>query len=197
MRFRLFGTEIYVSFLFFAVITFMLAVDRTGYCLPTLCAAAFHETGHLFAMWISDCRPKAIRLVPASVSIVSEFPRKRYGEMLIAVSGPLFNIVLFCSLMINYKLTAGDISLTYALINLVIGCFNLLPVKGLDGGTVLEILLSGTLGGRDAAERVVKIISVIIGLVFLFTATFLILGGRLNLSLVIVGIYVLICAFLR
>lgn len=197
MRFRLFGTEIYISFLFCAVITLMLAVDRTGYCLPTLCAAAFHEAGHLFAMWVSDCQPKSIRLVPASVSITSNFPKKKYGETLIAVSGPLFNMVLFCSLMINYKLTASNISLEYGIINLVIGCFNLLPVKGLDGGTVLEILLTKVVGGRDKAERTTKIISIITGLVLLFTATFLIIGGRVNLSLIITGVYILICAFLR
>ena len=197
MRFRLFGTEIYVSFLFCAVITLMLAVDRTGYCLPTLCAAAFHETGHLFAMWLIDCRPKSIRLVPASVSITSDFPRKRYGELLIAVSGPLFNIVLFCSLMINYKLTASDISFKYGIINMVIGCFNLLPVRGLDGGTVLETVLSRLFGDRDKAERTTKTITAVTGLALLFTASFLIIGGRINLSLIIVGIYVLICAFLR
>ncbi|MBO4467707.1 MAG: site-2 protease family protein [Clostridia bacterium] len=197
MRFRIFGTQVYVSFLFFAVITVMLAFDRTGYCLPCLCAAAFHEIGHLFAMWISDCQPKAIRLVPASVSIISDFPRKKYGEFFIALSGPLFNIVLFCSLIINYRMTASEISFKYAVISLVIGLFNLLPVKGLDGGTILMLIIEKAAGSREKAEAVTKIITVIIGLLLLFVGAFLIIGGRINISIIIMGLYILICGFLR
>ena len=46
MRFKLLGTEFYVSFLFSAVITAMIAFDRTGYILPLLFAIVMHELGH-------------------------------------------------------------------------------------------------------------------------------------------------------
>ena len=197
MRFRLFGTEIYVSFLFFAIITVMLASDRTGLCLPTVCAAAFHEAGHLFAMWICDCQPKSIRLVPASVSIISGFPRKKYGELFIALAGPLFNIALFASLFINYKLTVSNISFEYGIINLIIAAFNLLPVKGLDGGTVTTVLIEKGTKSREKAESVTKIVSVLTGLIILFFGVFLILRGKINVSVIIMGIYILICSFLR
>ncbi len=95
MRFRLFGTEIYVSFLFCAVIAFMLATDRTGLCIPTIFAIFIHETGHLFAMWVCECQPKSIMLVPASVKITRAFPKVKNGEIIIALSGPLSNIVIF------------------------------------------------------------------------------------------------------
>ena len=55
MKFRLLGTEFYVSFLFAAVITAMIAFDRTGYILPLLFAIVMHELGHLTIMWLLDC----------------------------------------------------------------------------------------------------------------------------------------------
>ena len=58
LKFRLFGTEVYISFLFMAVITIMLATDRTGLILPSLFAIIMHEAGHLFAMWLLECAPK-------------------------------------------------------------------------------------------------------------------------------------------
>ena len=175
----------------------MLATDRTGYALPTLCAAAFHETGHLFAMWIFECQPRSIRLVPASVSITGPFPRKKNGEVIIALSGPVFNMVIACSLIINYKLASSNISLQYGLINLMIGIFNLLPVKGFDGGTVVTAIIEKATGNRMKAESAIKIITAVFGFLILFIGAFLILNGSINLSIIIMGLYILICAFLR
>ena len=73
MRFKLFGTEFYISFLFAAVITAMLAFDRTGFILPLFFAVLVHELGHLTAMWVLDCAPKRIRLIPAAVEITAKF----------------------------------------------------------------------------------------------------------------------------
>lgn len=50
----------------------MIAFDRTGYILPLLFAVLMHEGGHLAAMWILDCAPKRVRLVPASVEITAK-----------------------------------------------------------------------------------------------------------------------------
>ena len=197
MRFRVFGTEIYISFLFCAVISLMLATDKTGACLPTLLAALIHEFGHLFAMWIFECQPKSIRLVPASVSITGRFPKTRCGETVITICGPLANLGLFASLMINYKISHSEVSLSFALINLIIALFNLLPVNGLDGGTLLKLSVSKITGSAERGEKTVKIITVIIGTAVLCTAVILILNKKINISMLIVGIYILMCAFLR
>lgn len=197
MRFKFFGTEIYISFLFCAVICFMLATDRTGYCLPTLFAALLHECGHLFLMWVFECQPKSIRLVPASISITGSFPRKKYGEFFVSLAGPLVNIFLFVSLYINYKITKSNVSLNFAAINLVIGLFNLLPVKGLDGGTLLFLTLKSRTNDILKCERIVKIVTFSVGTAVTALAIVLIVSGRLNLTALIVGIYILICGLLR
>ena len=142
MRFKLFGTEFYISFLFSAVITAMLAFDRTGYALPLIFAVVMHEGGHLLVMWILDCPPKRVRLVPAAVEITTAFGCSRKKEIAVALAGPAVNLVLFFTLWFNFLAYKNDPVLVCALINLLIFAFNMLPVTGLDGGTVLFSLLT-------------------------------------------------------
>ena len=143
MKFKLLGTEIYISFLFSALIAFMIATDRTGLCIPTLFAAFIHETGHLLALWACDCQPKAIRLIPASVQIVRGFSKKRHGEAAISLCGPMANLVVFLALFINYSITKSEESLRFGLLNMILCVFNLLPVPPLDGSRILAAFLPG------------------------------------------------------
>lgn len=196
MRFKLFGTEIYVSFLFAAVIALMLATDRTGLVIPTLFAVLVHEIGHLFAMWILGCRPKSIRLIPASVQIVRGFSSRPYGEAVVAVCGPAANIAVFLSLMLNFYYCSSENSLIFGLLNLIIGIFNLLPVSGLDGGTLLSAALAHGMDPQKA-EGIVKIITAIMAALAFIAGVYMWVSGRFNLSVFIVALYLLICCIIK
>lgn len=196
MKLKLFGTEIYVSFFFAVVITAMLAVDRTGMVLPVIFAVFMHETGHLFAMWLLKCSPKQIRLVPASVQIVQKFVAKPKNDIIIALSGPLANILLFILFYINYIKFQNIFTLYYALINLLIGIFNLIPVTGLDGGTILFNLLIKRCS-VDRAMLTVKIITLLIAVIILFFGVYLAFRGKANISLFIIGIYLLVMNIIK
>lgn len=197
MRFRFFGTEIYISFLFSAVIAFMIATDRTGLVIPTLFSVLLHEVGHLIFMWIFECEPKSIKLVPASISITRGISAKKYGDLLISLAGPMVNLIMFCSLYVNFLITKSAFSLDCALINLAFFIFNMLPVSGLDGGTVLKIILSKKFKDPLKAERIVRIITLAVGLLVSIIGITLIINGELNISVFIVAIYILISAFIR
>lgn len=196
MKFKLFGTEIYVSFLFSAVITLMLATDRTGMVMPTLFAILMHESGHLFAMWALECAPKRIKLIPASVQITSPMTRRYKNDIAIAVCGPLVNFVLFLTFYLNYLAFKNELTLYYALLNLLIGAFNSLPVCGLDGGTVLQCLLAKR-HGPDKAAVTVKIITFITALLIITVALILALKDTFNISLFIIGIYLFVMTLIN
>lgn len=196
MRFKLLGTEIYVSFLFAAVITAMLAFDRTGLVLPSLFAVFMHELGHLFAMWVLECAPKQIKLIPASVQIVNKMSVRIRNDIIIAVCGPLVNLILFGTLYFNYLAFHNETTLYYALLNLIIALFNLMPVTGLDGGTILFSLISRKWEvGR--AMLVMRIVTGTVAAFILFLAVFLTLRGEINLSLYIIGLYLLIANLIK
>lgn len=196
MKFKLLGTEIYISFLFSAVLAFMIATDRTGLCIPTLFAAFIHETGHLLALWACDCQPKAIRLIPASVQIVRGFSKKRYGEAAISLCGPLANAVVFLALFINYSITKSEISLQFGLLNLILAVFNMLPVSGLDGGTLLTLAIA-RFTDINRAEGIVRIITALFSALCFLTGVYLWVSGKANLSLFIVAVYLLCCSLMK
>ncbi len=196
MKFKFFKTEIHISFLFCAVLCFMLVVDRTGLIIPTLFAVFIHETGHLLAMWAADCQPKVIRLIPTSVQIVRGFSPKKCGEIAITICGPAANLVIFGVLIANYFMFKNEQSLIFSLLNLVIAVFNLLPVSGLDGGTLLTAAIS-QFTDIYKAESVVRIITAVFAVVAFLLGVYLASSGTVNISVFIVAVYLGVCSLVK
>lgn len=196
MKFRLFGTEIYVSFLFTAVITVMLATDRTGMVLPAIFSVIVHETGHLFAMWVLECAPKRIRLIPASVQITQSFSKRYKNDIIIALCGPLVNFILFFTFYFNYLAFKNELVLYYGLLNLLTGLFNCLPVIGLDGGTVLFSVLAKK-GDLNRATLTLKAITLALAVAVIIIAITMTAKGKINISLYIIGIYLILSSIIK
>ena len=197
MEFRLFGTKIYVSFLFGALVCFMIALDRTGFILPLIFGVVIHEGAHLITMWIMGCHPKAVRLIPASVQIVRGVTLKKYGEEIIAAAGPAANILTFLLFLADYSFCHSEGILKIALINFCIAAFNLLPVWGLDGGTVTASLISRFSPDPYKGQRVVKIITLFFGVFFFGAGVFLCLRGNVNLSFFAIALYLIISTLVK
>lgn len=196
MKFSFLGTKIYVSFFFMAAVTIMLATDRTGYMLPTLFAVVIHEAAHLFVMWVQDCAPLSVRLIPASVQINKRFSFSRKNDILIAAAGPVANIILCACLYFNYAAFGNMTVLYYSLLNLIIGCFNLLPLKGLDGGTILYNIIC-KFKGQEKAALIMRIITLILAAAVIFVAVTLTFRHKFNISIYIVGIYLFIMSLMK
>lgn len=196
MQFKLFGTKIYISFIFAAVITVMLFFDRTTLFLPCAIAILLHELGHLFAMWLCECAPREIKLIPASVQIIRGFSSKPYGESIIALFGPIVNLVIFVVFLVNYLYFKDEWVIKFGLINLIIGIFNLLPVKGLDGGTVLYNIVSEK-KGLLTAERLLNIITFVSSLTLFIFGIFTIINGKVNITVFIMAIYLLLSVVIK
>lgn len=196
MKFKFFGTEIYISFLFCAVLCFMLAVDRTGLIIPTLFAVFIHESGHLLAMWAADCQPKSVRLIPASVQIVRGFSPKRHGEAIITLCGSAANLVVCGALFANYGIFKSEQSLAFATLNFVIAIFNLMPVTGLDGGVLLTLILA-RLTDIYKAEGIVRIITAAFAFFVFLLGIYFWASGTLNISVFITAIYLALCCLIK
>lgn len=196
MKFKFLGTKIYISFFFMAAVTLMLATDRTGFMLPTLFAVIAHEAAHLFIMWVLDCAPLSVRLIPASVQINRKFSFSPQNDILIAAAGPAANLILSACLYFNYAAFSNLTVLYYALLNLIIGCFNLLPVRGLDGGTIIYTLICKW-KGSDKAALIMRIITLILAVAVIFLAVTLTFRHKLNISMYIVGIYLLVMSLMK
>ena len=184
MKFNFFGTKINVSFLFLAIITFMFLIDKSGILMPMSIAVILHEISHLIAMGIFRCQPKEIRLIPGGIEITRSFCLKKKTEILISLSGPFINIFLFVVFL--------KIDIEFSLINLCIGVFNLLPLSFLDGGEILIKLL-----GEYKAEKIFKLLSILIGGLGVFLGVYLIINKIPNISLLIFSVYLILSIIIK
>lgn len=99
-------------------------------------ACAAHELGHLLCLRVFSAPVKLIRLTAFGAEIHAPLLCLSYQqELLTALAGPASNLLLAF-------LAAGcREGYLFAGMNLLLALMNLLPISGLDGGRVLEILL--------------------------------------------------------
>lgn len=188
MGFKVFGVEVYISFYFFAVLTALFYTDKTGLLLPMLSAVFLHELGHVFAMGLLGCRVDKIRLIPSSVQIVKKSSKGYESDFIIALAGPFLNLVVF----IVFK----DFAPNFALINFAVGAYNLLPFKGLDGGTVCYSVLC-KLFDINKASVILKYLTVTVALVLIIGAAALYFFKKGNITLLIMAVYLLLTSLLK
>lgn len=188
MKIKLFGTKIQISFLFLAIASIVIFTDKTTLALPMLIAVILHETAHLVIMKAIGIQPKEVLLLPAQITIIRDISVSNKKEVLISLAGPFCNIVLF---VVFYRIKPE-----FAVINLLFGLFNLLPVNGLDGGEILAHFIAKAFN-QNAAELTLKIINMVIGAVGIFIGITLIFRGKLNFSLIIISIYFLLSAIVK
>lgn len=127
----------------------MLASILTGFFveLLTLFGIVFiHELGHIAAAKGFGWRIKEVRLLPfGGVAEVEEQGSvSAWEELIVAVAGPLQNAVMIALAwgMQSIGIWDDDWIQYFIQANLMIALFNLLPIMPLDGGKILQSMLS-------------------------------------------------------
>lgn len=195
MRIKLFGIRFTVSYLFCATLCLMMLCDRTGLFIPMLLSVFIHESGHLLLMWIFDCVPTEIKLIPGSVQICAPVCDSKPSVM-ISLAGPFANIAVFIIVFVGSVMFGDSYYITFALVNLIYGVFNLLPLAGLDGGSALEELLIKK-KGADFARRTLNTVTVCAAIFSLSVAVFLSIIGKGNYSAYILALYLILSVLFK
>lgn len=185
MSFTLWGRRVTVSFLFTALIAFLLFCDERGATVSGLAAAACHEAGHLLAMARLGVPVVAFRFSAFGVEMVrGEGEKQGYlSDALLSLAGPLANAAVFLLCLL-----IGREGSVFAQGNLLLAGMNLLPAESLDGGQFLFSMLCPAVG-VERAGRIVSIVSFLV-IVPLAAVSFLLLfRSRYNISLLLVTLY--------
>lgn len=120
-------------------------LDRQNILPLALLACALHELGHYLAIRLLGGEVRRVRLTAIGAEMALESDLSYGREGFAALAGPGVNLVLallFCRF---------EWGLTFSGLNLALGCFNLTPVGGLDGGRALRCTLA-LLAGPGLAE---------------------------------------------
>lgn len=127
------------DFSFFATVALLTLLSETNAMLG-LAACLWHEFGHLTVMQIKGVSIKRVLFYGAGIKIIPDksFDFTDFGTEL---------AVLFAGSAANFAAAAGlwlcdDVRIKlFAVINALIGAFNLLPVQSLDGGKIIVSLI--------------------------------------------------------
>jgi Zn-dependent protease/CBS domain-containing protein len=124
-----------------------------------------HEFGHAFAAKAYGIKTADITLLPiGGVARMERMPEKPAQELVVAIAGPLVNVVIAAALLFVLGVT-GDLDFSdlldptkfnalWALLctNVMMVIFNLIPAFPLDGGRVLRALLATRLSYARATQ---------------------------------------------
>jgi len=125
-----------------------------------------HELSHMLAGILLKLKPKELKINPFGISILFEnYAKEEKKKILVALSGPLFNIMI--AIIVSFMKIESTLKEIIIYANILIGAFNLLPIYPLDGGRILKLVLKKT-HNFEETEKYINYISNI--LVILLTA---------------------------
>lgn len=117
------------------------AVNGLRLLVIVLAAALIHEAGHWLALRAAGAEILSLQAGMLGMVMETDCRRLSYGwEMMALLAGPGANLLCACllTLLAEGRESAGA--------HLVLGAFNLLPVRPLDGGRALYLLAVWWLG---------------------------------------------------
>jgi Zn-dependent protease len=146
------------------------AVQGVLYILILFACVTLHEFGHAFAARGFGIKTRDITLYAiGGVARLNRIPDKPWQELIVAVAGPLVNVVIAAALFFVTHVTAGfedadllespriDLLYKVAWANLFLVAFNLIPAFPMDGGRVLRALLAMVVPYARATEIAARI----------------------------------------
>jgi Zn-dependent protease/CBS domain-containing protein len=159
-----------------------------------------HEFGHIFTARAFGVPTPDVTLLPiGGVARLARIPEKPSEEFLVAIAGPMVNVMIAFALVLFagahldpaqlVAMESTKVSLVdrLASVNLFLAVFNMIPAFPMDGGRVLRALLAIKLGHVRATE-----IAAAIGQLVAFALGFLGLFG--NPLLIFIAIFVYLAA---
>jgi len=156
-----------------------------------------HELAHAWEARRQDIPVQSITLyIFGGVAQIAGKPKSPGGEFRVAAIGPASSFVL-AGLFFALNRTVGDQGYLgastqwLALINLMLGAFNLLPGYPLDGGRVLESIVWGVTGKLEKGVRAAALAGQLIAYVMIGYGFFLAIRGDIfqGIWLVFIGFF--------
>ena len=211
---RIAGIEVRIHLTFFLLLAWLAVEDYQAgglrealywtvfTCLVFFCVL-LHEFGHAFAARYYGIRTPDITLFPfGGVARIERMPEKPSEEIVIALAGPLVNVVIAVVLWLVLAAfpptdRSGTMSLASSLpqqllgVNLMLLLFNLIPAFPMDGGRVLRAALAMKFGHNRATQMAARVGQALaIGLGYVGAFGIRTLGMPANPMLIVVAVFV-------
>ena len=202
---RIAGIDVYVHFTFSILVAWLAIVYYTErqsltdalvgitFILALFGIVVLHELGHALAARRYGIQTRDITLLPiGGIARLERMPEDPKQELVVAIAGPLVNVVLAAAIYVGLWLGSGLTAVTDATrvgggflsqlfwVNVALVVFNALPAFPMDGGRVLRALLAMRLDyvrATQIAARIGQAMAILFVFVGLFANPFLLFIG--------------------
>ena len=198
---RLSGIDVFIHWSFWILPIWILsassgrgiaaALGSVGFVFAIFGCVVLHELGHALAARFYGVGTRDITLYPiGGVASLERMPERPIQELVIAVAGPLVNVVIAATLLMGSSLSSagpwwqsnpleGGLISGLIWVNVALVIFNMLPAFPMDGGRVLRALLATALPYTRAtiiAARIGQLMAIGFGLIGLWSPNFFLLA---------------------
>ena len=176
----------------FTLLCFFLA-ENSVFSLAVLFCAAFHEMGHIAAIYTLGSSIAELSLLPfgAQIRLTKDVGYKK--EAIIAASGPIFGILLSALFFPLSVFLHSQLLFFCAVCSLWLSAINILPARGFDGARILKCAFLQNFEYEKALTLIKS--SELVSLVLLtLCVVATIIFSSCNLSLCAICIYLLFSA---
>ena len=190
MSFQIGKVKCRISFLFCAVLSFLILFDN-GLVLPAFVSVCAHESAHLFAMLMLGADVRQVYAGAFGILIERKADALGFREnLLISAAGCAVNALICAAFLAAHAVWKNEALQRIAFVNFFLFLMNALPIHGLDGAQVITLLFAHRFGEKFA-ETAGNFISVAC-CVFLFAIGVIICFKiRFNPSLCLFSLYLL------
>lgn len=179
-----------------AIVFFFLIISGgidSGVLIPFL-SALLHEMGHITVMALCGQKIESVKILPFGVDIRKKFCVTSYKtDIAVSSAGIVTNLllILLALLLPSFKQTENFIASNLLLIGV-----NILPIKTLDGGQILE-KTTALFFGADTAEKVINISSLLFVILLGTLGIWILFYSSFNFTLLILCAYLFCGIFLK
>ncbi len=208
---RLFGSELRVHVTFFLLLAWVGyaayaqaglsgALENVLFVITLFACVVAHEFGHALTARRYGIKTPDITLLPiGGLARLEKMPEKPRQEILVALAGPMVNVVIWAVLMLagakmpldmteQLDLTGPGFLGRLAMVNLFLAVFNMIPAFPMDGGRVFRAVLS-LMMDRVRATQVAATAGQIVAFLFGFAGL-----STGNPVLILIAVFVFVAA---
>ncbi|MCL1858360.1 MAG: site-2 protease family protein [Oscillospiraceae bacterium] len=189
MYIKLKKIKIHVICLFLLLL--FASINFSVYMFILFLCIFIHETGHIIFIKLNRLNIISVEILPFGINIITKKTRltSYKTDIIINLSGPCANIICSAVILIIIKINGYNSVLFFAfLTNILYAIINLFPVKNLDGGRALEIILK-IIFTENFSYVIFSVISAIfLGILSVF-ALFVLMITRYNFTLILLCCY--------
>lgn len=198
MKLKLNRISLKLDYITVAFVCGAIIISGDSRFITALLSTAAHEAGHILVMLKSGDDEIEIEINLFNIAINDKHRNLRSykSDIEVICAGPLVNLILFLIFFVLYSAFGSEFLYNTAMLNLVLGLFNLLPMESTDGGQLMYIILS-RIFSVEKTKKFITLISIVTIIPIAFIGFYVLLNSKYNYTLLFAALYLAMLVLMK